>query len=194
MIEEQAKLVALEQNCASGRVLYVIAANTQAAAETAFNRIKGGLDFGAVAQALSADPNSGQRGGFVGCLGTGEFIKGLQDAAEAVPFDTVTVPVKTERGYLLVLVRKFDPKSASDPAYAPTMASAAQSTLAAAENAAHVWVNPMYGGWGVQPATQNSPPTCGVVAQTAPAVRSDRNSPSTTTSTTAASSLHCNPS
>ncbi len=185
LLTGDAHLGALSTSCASGRELSLIFVSTQDQAENVFNQIAKGGDFTKLAAQYSLDPNAKQTGGLFGCLYPGQLPAEAQSAAEQVPFDTVTVPVKTSTGYFLILVRKWDPQAAaSNQTLAASAQQAAVARLDAQLQASHVWVNPQFGTWQKVPS-QSGGLTFTVVAPQPPSPRSQRERPpSTTTPTT----------
>ena len=139
-------------SCPSGRLIELIASKTHDDAEAAFGLIRAGQQFGAVAKAKSIDSSSAPNGGAVGCLTPGQFIPEIQHVAEQVQFDTVTVPVKTKSGYVLVLVRRWDPTA--DQQYVQALQQVASNAISDRIKALKVWVNPMYGSWAAQTDAQ----------------------------------------
>jgi PPIC-type PPIASE domain len=182
IIEGEARLIALQQTCASGRVVYRILERTLNDAQAAFKQIAGGAQFTDVAKSKSLDTTTKAQGGLAGCLAPNDLPPEAQSTAEKVPFDTVTVPVKTQAGYFLLLVRSWDQKLASDPAFAPSLAGAASANLADAVTSTrtHVWVDPRFGTWEVPArAPAGTPKQLGLPF--APQVRNERDGVTTTT-------------
>jgi hypothetical protein len=142
---------------------------THADAEAAFNQIRGGASFESVATAKSIDTQSAQNGGILGCLQPGEFVPAFEQAAETVPFDTVTVPVQSQFGYHLILVRHWSTDEVGQQwrqiaqqeeakVYGPRLASMT------------VHIDPRYGSW--QKGTAQQAPR--VVPPVAPEPREAR--------------------
>jgi parvulin-like peptidyl-prolyl isomerase len=146
------------QSCPSGRLVYHIATANHDKAEQAFARIRAGETFETVAKSSSLDASSASLGGAIGCLAPGAFPTEIQNVAQQVPFDVVTVPVKTSYGYDLILVRQWSP--AAGQQFAQQLQQGALTAVQNHAKGAHVWVNPIYGTW--------SPQTSGQGGQTLP--------------------------
>jgi parvulin-like peptidyl-prolyl isomerase len=184
LLTGDAHLLALLSSCPSGRELSLILVRTQADAEGVFNQIAKGGDFSKLAQQYSLDTNAKQNGGIYGCLYPGELPTEAQAAAEQVPFDTVTVPVKTSSGYFLILVRKWDPQAVtSNQTLAQSAQQAATAVLDQRLQGIHVWVNPQFGTWS-SVASQSGGRTYTVVPPQAPSPRTQREKPPVTTTPT----------
>jgi hypothetical protein len=184
LLTDYSRQSAVLSTCPSGRVVSHILLKTQAEAEAVFNQIASGGDFTKLAQQYSTDTGSKASGGMLGCLYPGEFVAPFQDAAEKDNFDTVTVPVKSQFGYHLILVRKWDPATAaSDQTLTQSAQQAATCTHNAELNSVHVWINPQFGSWQQPP-----PNACGqnqqlatVAPPQAPNPRGQREKPPVTT-------------
>lgn len=79
---------------------------TEAEAIAATKRIKGGEDFGKVAQELSKDPGSGAKGGDLGCANPAGYVAEFADAVTKQKIGELGAPVKTQFGYHLIVVTK----------------------------------------------------------------------------------------
>ena len=148
LVARRARLFALYryyQTCPSGRFVSHILVKTKAQADAALARIRSGQKFAAIASTQSTD-TSGKQGGALGCLAAGEFVPEFQNAADAAPLGVVTGPVKTQFGYHLILVRRWD--AVGDKQYAQALTQAAGAALTVRLKDLHVWVNPKYGTWG----------------------------------------------
>jgi parvulin-like peptidyl-prolyl isomerase len=66
------------------------------------DRIKGGEDFGEVAQEMSDCP-SGKRGGDLGTFGRGQMVGAFEDAAFGLEVGESSGVVETDFGYHLIL-------------------------------------------------------------------------------------------
>ena len=159
---------------------------TQAEADAALRLIRAGQKFADVAKLRSTDTGSAPQGGALGCLTPNEFVSQFQAAAEAAPLGEVTEPVKTQFGYHLILVRKWDP--VADKSFAAALTQAAGAAYTARLQTFHVWISPRYGTWGRQ-TDQNGNTSLGVLPPVAPAVRTCREksaacAPATSTTTT----------
>jgi len=161
-------------SCPSGRLVSHILLRTHDDAEAVFNQMVHGADFATLAKQYSIDAQSKQSGGVLGCLYPGEFVAPFESAAEQVPFDTVTVPVHTQFGYHLILVRRWNPQvAATDQSLTQSAQQAATAALDARLNALHVWVNPQFGTW-LRQATSSGQSTFTVVPPQAPTPRGQR--------------------
>jgi len=138
-----AAVIRYYESCPSGRFVEHILLRTHDDAEAAFNQIRAGQPFGTVAKAKSIDTGSAQAGGALGCLTPGEFVPEFQTAAKQVPFDTVTVPVKTKFGYHLILVRHWDP--VADQGYVQALDQAARTAVFGRLAQLHVRLDPRFG-------------------------------------------------
>jgi PPIC-type PPIASE domain len=177
LLTGDAHLDAVLTSCASGRLVAHILLRSEQDAIALLNQLKNGADFAALAKQKSIDAQSGQAGGVLGCLYTGEFVAPFQSAAESVPFDTVTAPVHTQFGYHLILVRRWDPRAAaSDQNLSQSVQQAATAALDARLNALHVWINPLYGSWTEQTSSSGQKAFT-VVAPPVPAPRDQREKP-----------------
>jgi parvulin-like peptidyl-prolyl isomerase len=106
-----------------------------------------GARFADVAKAKSIDTGSAQQGGLLGCLSTGEFVKEFQQAAEKAPLDIPTKPVKSQFGYHVIIVRKWQAADSANPALAQGLQQAAFSALNARLASAKIKIDPRYGTW-----------------------------------------------
>jgi PPIC-type PPIASE domain len=106
--DEQVK-AAYEQQyaCASGKSVAHLLVKTEAEANAALQRIQNGESFAVVAQAVSTDTGSQQKGGELGCLAAGAFVPDFETAALAAVIGTPTAPVKTEFGYHVIETAVF---------------------------------------------------------------------------------------
>ena len=158
VVEREARIAAIVryyQTCPSGRFVSHILVKTEAEANAALASIKSGQStFQAVAKAKSIDTTSGKAGGVLGCLTPGEFVTPFQTAAETAPLDVVTGPVKTQFGYHLILVRKWDP--VADRTYTQALTQAGSAAITLRINDLKVWVNPRYGTWAKRTDSQGN--------------------------------------
>jgi peptidyl-prolyl cis-trans isomerase D len=69
-------------------------------------RIEAGEDFAAVAQQVSEDPGSKERGGDLGFFGRGQMIGEFEEAAFSAQPGQMVGPVKTDFGYHLIRVEE----------------------------------------------------------------------------------------
>jgi len=183
---QQAALTRYYETCPSGKFVSHILVKTQAEADAARKLIQAGQKFADVAKLRSTDTGSAPQGGALGCLTPNEFVAEFQDAATAAPLDVVTGPVKSQFGYHLILVRKWDP--VADTSYAQALAQAAGAVISARVQHLDVRISPRFGTWGKR-TDQNGNVVYGVSPPKAPAVRTCREksaacAPATTTTTT----------
>ncbi len=127
---------------------------TRAAAEAASAQIQNGAQFAAVAKAKSIDTGSATQGGVLGCVAPAEFATEFQKVAETAPLDTVSAPVKTQFGYHLIRVRRWDPRLAGSQQIAQALQQAAAAELDMRVKALHVKVDPRFGSWGLHDTAQ----------------------------------------
>jgi len=188
LVERDARLSSVFRyyaTCPSGRFVSHILYKTKVAADVGLRIIQAGRSFASVAKTQSTDTGSAPQGGALGCLTPSEFVPEFQNAATAAPLDVVTGPVKTQFGFHLILVRRWD--STADAAYAQALQQAAGTALTAQLNDFHVSVDPRYGTW--QKVTSANGTQFAVVAPKVPALRTCREqtttcAPPTTTTTT----------
>ncbi len=97
-----------------GRCISHILVEAKEQADQLRPQIEAGADFGAVAQEVSVDPQSGRNGGFLGCYQEGEplqFVEPFKSEAERLPVGQLSQPVQTQFGFHLITVtgeRSFD--------------------------------------------------------------------------------------
>lgn len=188
LVDRDARLYAViryYETCPSGRFVSHILLKTKVQADVALRIIQSGQSFASVAKQQSTDTGSAKQGGGLGCVTPKEFVAAFQSAAETAPFDVVTGPVKTQFGYHLILVRRWDP--VGDKSYAQALSGAGGVALTARLGDLHVWVDPRYGTWGKQTTANGTQFT--VIAPPVPALRTCREktaacAPATTTTTT----------
>ena len=115
--------------------------------------------------------------------GASMTVKLLEKVADHVPFDTVTVPVKSPFGYHLILVRQWDPNLASNQQIQQVMQNSAFAALTnrldpcnpslAGACEKHIYIDPRFGTWG--PTTDSQGNTSfAVVPPKAPNPRTSR--------------------
>jgi peptidyl-prolyl cis-trans isomerase C len=140
--------------CASGKNVAHILVPSAAKARELLGELRGGGDFGKLAQENSTDSGSAPGGGALGCLTPGGFVAPFQQAADQAPFDTPVGPVQTQYGYHLILVTHARPTYESVRAQVQ-QALARQGQAAALEGmnkmmkAFRVHVDPRFGTWTV---------------------------------------------
>ena len=122
--QQAARRPATTRRVPSGSFVSHILLKTQAEADAALRSIQAGQKFADVAKLRSTDTGSAPQGGGLGCLTPNEFVAEFQNAAAAAPLGVVTGPVKSQFGYHLILVRKWDP--VADESYVQALAQAAQ--------------------------------------------------------------------
>jgi len=191
LVTRRARLIAVTnyyETCPSGRFVSHILLRTRAQAEAAYAFLKSGGNFGSIARAQSIDTNSGKQGGALGCLSPAEFIPAFQNAADAAPLGVLTGPVKTQFGFHLIVVRRWDP--VGDRAYAAALNQAASAVLTSRLGGIRVWIDPRFGTWG-RTAGSNGASAFAVLPPVAPGTRGCREksalcaAPTTTPSTVA---------
>lgn len=80
-------------------------AAARAKAQSLVAQLRGGADFGAIAQANSDDPSSSGNGGDMGWVETGTMVQPFEQAIFSVPLNTISEPIRTpEYGYHIVKV------------------------------------------------------------------------------------------
>ncbi len=81
-----------------------ILVKTEAEAQKVLERLKAGEKFSDVAKAVSIDKGSAGNGGNLGYFKKGQMVPVFEKAAAALAVGAVSVPVKTEFGYHVILV------------------------------------------------------------------------------------------
>ncbi len=89
------------------RDLRIILTKTEAQAQAALDRVKGGESFGKVAKDVSIDQASKGQGGVLLSVAKGQQEKALDDAVFAAEKGKLTGPVKTQFGYYVFKVQKI---------------------------------------------------------------------------------------
>ena len=80
-------------------------AAARAKAQSLVAQLRGGADFGAIAQANSEDPSSSGNGGDMGWVEAGQTVQPFEQAIFSVPLNTISDPIRsTEFGYHIVKV------------------------------------------------------------------------------------------
>jgi peptidyl-prolyl cis-trans isomerase D len=74
----------------------------QDAAEAAFDRVRGGEDFAAVAAELSADAGTKTQGGDLGWISRGMLVGPFEDALFALSVGEISEPVRSEFGFHVI--------------------------------------------------------------------------------------------
>jgi hypothetical protein len=182
LVDREARLIAVSSGCASNKAVGHILVTKKADADLIYAALQKGAHFADVAKAKSIDTGSAQQGGLLGCLSTGEFVKEFQDAAEKAPLDIPTKPVKSQFGYHVIIVRKWQPADSANPALAQGLQQAAFSALNERLAKAKIKVDPRYGTW--DKGGQNK--AAAVIPPKAPNVNDDSSSttvPSAVTTT-----------
>jgi hypothetical protein len=85
----------------------------------------------------------------LGCLSPGQFVPEFQNAADKLPVNVVSAPVKTQFGYHLILNQPWDPKYAANQQIAQGLQQAASGALNARLRALKVHLDPRFGTWGL---------------------------------------------
>ena len=83
-----------------------ILVETEAQAQAAMARLRGGEDFAKVAREISTDKGSGANGGDLGWFGRGRMVPPFEQAAFGAPLGEVVGPVKSDFGYHLIQVQE----------------------------------------------------------------------------------------
>lgn len=89
------------------------AAEAQALAQKARQRIVQGEDFAAVARELSDDDGSALNGGELGWLRPGQTVPAFEDAMQALSVDQLSQPVRSQFGFHLIDVEERREKNVS---------------------------------------------------------------------------------
>ena len=137
-----------------------ILVKTQAEAEAALARVKGGEPFAAVAKSVSIDTGSGAKGGDLGCNPKGVFVPEFDKVASEQPVGQVSDPVETQYGWHIILVRErrtssFDAAKEQVRAAVNSQAQGAfRQFLQQAASTARVTVDPRYGSFKAPAANQ----------------------------------------
>ncbi len=87
-------------------------------AQTVMDRIRSGESFAKIAEGLSDDPSSAQRGGDLGWFGKGRMVKPFEDAAFGARLGQVVGPVETQFGFHVVEVTAQSDREARIADYA----------------------------------------------------------------------------
>lgn len=82
---------------------HILVADEKTAKEV-IAKIKGGAKFADVAKEYSTDTGSAQKGGELGWFSVGAMVEEFNDAAYALPVNTLSEPVKTSYGYHVIEV------------------------------------------------------------------------------------------
>jgi parvulin-like peptidyl-prolyl isomerase len=178
LVEREARLIAVSSGCASNKAVGHILVNKKTDADLIYAALQKGARFADIAKAKSIDTGSAQQGGLLGCLSTGEFVKEFQQAAEKAPLDIPTKPVKSQFGYHVIIVRKWQPADSANPALAQGLQQAAFSALNARLASAKIKIDPRYGTWDKGGENQ----AAAVVPPKSPDVKEGRDSTTTTPS------------
>jgi foldase protein PrsA len=118
---------------AETRNLHLIRTKTQANAQAAFNALKGGSSWDAVAKQYAADASSKANGGALSKITNGEEESAANKAIFAASVNTLVGPVKGIFGYYVLEVTKITPATQESLAKAtPTIKSTLTSTESSA--------------------------------------------------------------
>lgn len=96
------------------RAFHILLPTEQAALDARKQIVEQGKDFASVARDLSTDTTTKPNGGDLGYFPRGIMVKAFEDAAFALPLNTVSEPVQTEFGWHIIMVtdhpldREFD--------------------------------------------------------------------------------------
>jgi parvulin-like peptidyl-prolyl isomerase len=135
-----------DQLCASGKLLYAIAAQSQADAAAAVTEIRGGKSFGDVAKERSADSTTGQRGGLAGCVGSLQLPAEIQTVVTALADGAVSEPVASSNTYYVLQVQPLTVERIHDQIEQQLRQnSSVQAFTDKKLKAGKVWVDPRYG-------------------------------------------------
>jgi peptidyl-prolyl cis-trans isomerase D len=112
--EHKAEFRTPEETCASHILIKVKSApeakeghaddEAKKLAQAALDQVRGGADFAAVAQKLSEERGSGDRGGDLGCVGRNRFPPEFDNVAFSLPIGETSDLVKTSMGYHVIRV------------------------------------------------------------------------------------------
>jgi foldase protein PrsA len=105
---------------AETRGLHLIRTKTQSAAQSAYNALKGGASWDAVAKQYAADASSKANGGTLTGITSGEEESAANKAIFAAAVNTLVGPVKGIFGYYVLEVTKITPATQQSLAKATT--------------------------------------------------------------------------
>ncbi len=98
----------LERGCTSKKLVRHIETRTHAQAVAIKKRLDAGADFATLAKQKSSDPTSAAVGGELGCLVEKQFVPAFQTAADALPLDQVSDPVKVANVWHIIEVQNLE--------------------------------------------------------------------------------------
>lgn len=145
----------LARNCASRRYVSQIISPTEELSRAAATDLAGGTSFSQVAQRLSTDKASAQRGGALGCLDGQQSVDAtLAATAAATPIGQVSQPFSTSAGWQIIKVEDVGTVLAYDKVKSEIRSelqygAAARAKLKKAVATAKVKIDPKYGRWVV---------------------------------------------
>lgn len=131
-----------------------ILTETQAEADAVLERLDDGEDFGEIAQEVSVDPGSGERGGDLGEFGRGQMVPEFEQAAFDAEIGEVVGPVESQFGFHVIEVTgrvEQELAEVEDDIRAELRqgreGAAVQEWLSSLLAEAEVTVNPRFGEW-----------------------------------------------
>lgn len=80
-------------------------------AEEVKRQLENGGDFAKLAKEFSQDPGSADKGGDIGCIGTGETVPNFEEAVFGAKEGEIVGPVETQFGYHVIEVTDVQPKN-----------------------------------------------------------------------------------
>ncbi len=76
--------------------------SAKALADKIYTQLKSGPDFVTLAHQYSSDPGSAKRGGDLGWIGPGKFVKEFEAVANSAPLNQIQPPVASQFGYHII--------------------------------------------------------------------------------------------
>jgi parvulin-like peptidyl-prolyl isomerase len=134
-----------------------ILVETEAEAEDVLARLDAGEEFAELAEELSIDPGSGQRGGDLGAFGRGQMVPPFEEAAFDAEVGEVVGPVESDFGFHVIEVTRRIDRSLDDvrdeiaaELLEGERARVVGGWLGDQTTAAEVTVNPRFGAWDAE--------------------------------------------
>jgi len=158
------------------RHVYHILVADEATANSVEARLAAGEDFGTVAQQVSTDPGSKEKGGDLGSVPTTNsgFVPEFEAAMNALAVNQVSAPVKSQFGYHIIKVTEVKP--AGQQTFEEVKADLEQGLLMENQRTTfEEWFNSIKGDYDVEYAEEFRPtptattPTTGTATQAQPA-------------------------